>query len=81
VAILLVILIEDPRSKLRGIFDPQKGIFIFMLANPAASRGECARGDSNTEDTNIIKADCIGKKPSRRIKICVKVIGCRYCTE
>ena len=38
--------IEDPRSKQRGIFDPQLGILYFMLANPAASNGECARGDS-----------------------------------
>jgi hypothetical protein len=38
--------IEDPRSKQRGIFDPQIGIFCLMLANPAASSGECARGDS-----------------------------------
>jgi len=38
--------IEAPRSKLRRIFDPQIGILFFMLANPVASHGECARGDS-----------------------------------
>ena len=38
--------IEDPRSKLRGIFDPLLGIFYFMLADPEASFGECARWDS-----------------------------------
>jgi hypothetical protein len=38
--------IEDPRSKLRGIFDPNLVFFNLMLANPAASSGECARWDS-----------------------------------
>jgi len=38
--------IEAPRSKLEGIFDPQLVFLFFMLANPAASHGECARGDS-----------------------------------
>ncbi len=38
--------IEAPRSKLRGIFDPQLVFLFFMLTNPVASHGECARGDS-----------------------------------
>ena len=35
--------IEEPRVKTRGFSDPS-GICIFLLVNPAASRGECARG-------------------------------------
>jgi len=42
------IIIEDPRSKLRGIFDPNLELFILMLTNPAASSAEYARRDSNS---------------------------------
>jgi hypothetical protein len=38
-------MIEAPRSRLREIFDPHRN-FVFMVANPAASRGVSARGDS-----------------------------------
>jgi hypothetical protein len=30
------ILIDSPRSKLRGIIDPVKEFYIYLLANPAA---------------------------------------------
>jgi hypothetical protein len=37
-------IIEEPRSKLRGIFDRKElGLFFVSLANPAASGGECTR--------------------------------------
>jgi hypothetical protein len=36
--------IEEPRNKLRGIFDRKElGLFFASLANPAASGGECTR--------------------------------------
>jgi hypothetical protein len=64
--------IEDPRSKLRGIFDPNLVFFILMLANPAASSGECARWDSNTgyvlltriveKSTGIPFSQCMAEK-------------------
>jgi hypothetical protein len=41
--------IEDPCSKLRGIFDRKEcGLFYDSLAYPAASGGECARFRGST---------------------------------
>ena len=51
------ITIEALRSQLRGIFDPQLVFLFFMLANPAASHGECARGDSNQVIIMIITSN------------------------
>ena len=59
----LSIQIEEPRVKTRGFSDPS-GIFIFLLANPAVNRGECARGIQNIFKYNEVARETIHvKKP------------------
>jgi len=47
-----IVVIEEPRSKLLGIFDCKEFCQFFdSLANPAASCGECARCCSSSLST------------------------------
>jgi hypothetical protein len=39
-------IIEAPRNKLRGIFDPLRGIFYSCSLTPQQAGRECTRGDS-----------------------------------
>jgi hypothetical protein len=57
--------IEEPRSKLRGIFDRKElGLFFDSLANPAASGGECTRccGSISYFVKNVIYEHHLSKK-------------------